>query len=268
MKRLAGNHGSLQRGDHERVFSGLLRYFVLILLSGVLLSGQAVSNQVAFEIASVKRSPTSSGSRGIGVGLKVMDGRATIENLPLRMIIGTAFGLRIGESVRRVVGPDWLDLERYDINALLPEGATREQVPSMLEKLLQERFHFAGHREQRSLPCYDLLVVKRDRLRATDFTGKVANISNDSQGHHIVGPMPIENLIRWISRGVDRPVFDKTGLDGYFKIDLHWGDEKVGLELPSLYTALEQSLGLKLIPRKEMAEFVIVDRVDRVPTEN
>jgi hypothetical protein len=77
--------------------------------------------------------------------------------------------------------------------------------------------------------------------------------------------MLIANFVNWISRNVDRPIFDKTGLEGYYGIDLHWGDDLAGSELPSLFTVLERTLGLKLEPRKEPMAFIVVDRVDKVP---
>jgi uncharacterized protein (TIGR03435 family) len=230
---------------------------------------QTTSKALAFEVVSVRPlpAPPAGGVKAVGVGLRVINGRATMDAVPLRMIIETAFGVKRYQ----LIGPEWLDNERFDVIAKVPEGATREQAPAMLETMLKERFHLVAHRETRALPVYDLVVAKPGKMERVTFDPvdwKPAKISN-REGHHIVGPMLPSGILRWISLYADRPILDKMGLDEvYYKINLHWSDGARSYDLPSLFTALEEDLGLKLEPRKEPTELIVVDKVDKVPTEN
>src|SRR6185369_276003 len=116
--------------------------------------------KLTLEVASIKPSsvpmggPMRVGSRG-GPGTPD-PGRYTTENMSLSNLISTAYDLKRYQYS----GPSWLDGERFDIVAKVPEGATKEQFRVMLQNLLAERFKVAVHREKKEMQVYELLVAK------------------------------------------------------------------------------------------------------------
>jgi uncharacterized protein (TIGR03435 family) len=115
-----------------------------------------------FEVASVKpvapvslNGPYIAGILQGGPGT-ADPGRITYSRVGLRGLLTLAYGVQRDQ----VIGPDWLDSERYDVNAIIRPGATKEEVNAMLRKLLAERFHISLHHETRDMPVYELTVGK------------------------------------------------------------------------------------------------------------
>jgi uncharacterized protein (TIGR03435 family) len=225
---------------------------------------QGATAKFEFDTASVKLVHDRPAG-GIVAGLRIGAGRVSMEFVTLNLVIETAYNV----PRYRIVGPAWLDSDHFDIVATLPEGATREQVHGMLQTLLAERFQFACHSESRVVPIYALVVAKSgSKLRPAPSEGNRMSTSNGTQGHHVRGQLILANLINTVAVSSDRPILDMTGLEGYFDLDLRWSDESGTAESPSLFTALQETLGLKLEPRKAPLDVIVVDRVKRIPTEN
>jgi uncharacterized protein (TIGR03435 family) len=112
-------------------------------------------SKLEFEVASVKEAAPMTGGR-MRIGMNVDDGRMTYENMALKDCIRTAYRLKDFQ----ISGPDWLANTRFDIIAKLPEGATKEQVPEMLQALLADRFKLTVHHESKSHDSYGLVVGK------------------------------------------------------------------------------------------------------------
>lgn len=191
----------------------------------------------------------------------------------------------------RVSGPDWIGTTRFDIVAKIPEGAAKEQVPAMLKTLLEDRFKLKVHRENREYPVYAIIVAKNgpklkeaapDPAHATDPPTPKRSVDGHDIQHmefsSITMPALAEILDRY--RYADRPVVDETGLQGYYQVELDISQQELrmrdGLVLPpgvepvepgSLFAAF-QHLGLKLEPKKEPVDTIVVDRVEKAPTEN
>jgi uncharacterized protein (TIGR03435 family) len=115
----------------------------------------------SFEVASVKLAPPLSPDKPIMVGMRGGPGtndpgRATYNSLSLKQLLQNAYGLK----PYQISGPAWLETERYDVVAKVPEGATKEQFAVMLQNLLVERFGLKFHREMKELPLYELAVAK------------------------------------------------------------------------------------------------------------
>jgi uncharacterized protein (TIGR03435 family) len=194
--------------------------------------------------------------------------------------------------------PDWVDTERYDIRAKAPDGV--EVFPNMaplLRSLLKERFGFRSRPEQRDLPVYDLMLARSDRRLGP----KISQASVDCGARTTGAPPPKgpsgEELCgitqgpgRIIVRGyslarfsqsligqVQRMVVDKTGLPGPWNLEvLYTPDQPVALngaivppnpDAPSLFTALQEQLGLKLEASRGSVDVLVVDRLER-PTED
>ena len=255
---------------------------------------------VAFEVASVKGNV--SGSLGGYRGIKGRSYLAT--NQTLRRLIADAYGV---PAARVLGGPGWIGEastdarfvggERFDIVATLPDGTTAAQVPLMLRRLLVDRFKLAVHSELRDTATYALVMARDDgrfgpRLRTSATDCEAAEAAGKpvppaapgargacamEVGGEIVGRgQRLSALAARLSLFTGRPVVDNTGLSGGFDFDLRFpeldtpadargGDP--GVNGGGVFTALEEQLGLKLVPTSGSLEFIVVDAVER-PAEN
>ena len=243
-------------------------------------------DQVRFEAASVKLSKEcvyeSSLSRG-GVALKGMS---------LKLILVEAF--KIGAD--RINGPSWLENVCVDVIARLPQGAATDRIPLMLQNLLADRFRLSAHKESRLGTGYALVIDKhgpkmKESTESSNFMrGRpAAALGLRRDGAGIKGAMTMDFLARTLSRAGYGPVVDATGLDGKYEIELSWVPEPaLGPRGPSataaepglpgvgeastptvdLFSAVRESLGLRLEPRKTPIDVLVIDRIERVPTEN
>jgi uncharacterized protein (TIGR03435 family) len=248
---------------------------VCALLPICLSSAQSTPSAPAYEVASIKLNT----SGGNGTRMNGTKGEYMVTNATLKNLIQNAYDVR----EYSFSGPDWLSSVRFDINAKFPPeepGITPQQRQAtrrlMLQNLLQERFKLTAHHETRMLSGYALLVGKKgpklkdcERKDGTSVSQNNGNL--DGQG------MSMENLANVVAGILRGPVADMTGLDGKYDIKLEWsqdegkpgGDtEKPADVRPSIFTALQDTLGLRLETRKIPVETLIVDHVERTPTEN
>jgi uncharacterized protein (TIGR03435 family) len=138
----------------------------------------------------------------------------------------------------------------------------------MMQALLKERFGLAVHHESKSLPGYALVVAKN---------GFKLNAVEDAGGHHSSGGhgrlsaqrMSMERLADHLARQLNQPVSDMTDIRGVFNIELSYkeSDNQDDSE-PSIFTAIQEQLGLRLEARKVPVDVVVVDHVERIPAEN
>jgi uncharacterized protein (TIGR03435 family) len=181
-------------------------------------------------------------------------------------------------------GPDWLGSVNLDVVAKLPASAADLSPESrvrmiwvMLQGLLAERFKLKVHREEKDVAGYALVVAPGGpKMRRVDEPrrGRVG------PGSIVAQSAPIAQIVASALGAVGRPVHDMTGLSGNYEFTLKWTPEdKVlsgadststdpGDRPPSIFTALQEQLGLRLEPRKLPIETLVVDHVERVPTEN
>ncbi len=199
----------------------------------------------------------------------------------LKILILRAY--RVGDY--SLSGPDWLDSVKLDVIAKVPASVAglspqdRNLMTNvMLQGLLAERFKLKVHGEEKVVPGYALVVApggpKMRRVEATYTRGAFG------PGNITAQSAPISQIAPWAAVAVGRPVHDMTGLSGYYEFTLKWTPEDKLLagaddtstaaddRPPSIFTALQEQLGLKLEPRKFPMQVVVVDHVERVPTEN
>jgi uncharacterized protein (TIGR03435 family) len=186
------------------------------------------------------------------------------------------------QTTRVAGGPAWLDTERWDLAAKLPPGMPAEQEPlyrkteQMLRTLLAEEFGLKVHRETRDQPVYALVVAKNgSKLKPSEggqFALKYAN--GRLEFHHQSMPGLVAYLSynpRIPNRPTDRLVIDQTGLDGFFDFTLEWTPDTQqtdpGANGPSIFTALEEQLGLKLQPQRSPVDFLVIDHAEK-PSES
>lgn len=164
-------------------------------------------------------------------------------------------------------GPDWLDEERFDITARFATETSEHDVLLMLQSLLAERFNLVFHRETRQFSAYALVIgkggPKLHPAAAPQGSFKFRALAGHAVGFSISMPALADRLSRPDFQ-IDRRVVDFTGLTGTFDLTLDWGGENG----PSIFTAIQEQLGLKLEARKIPLEVFVVDHVSRVPTPN
>ena len=312
---------------------------VFLLLIGGIAFGQDAPKRLEFEVASVKPTAPSPDGRNFILargGPGTQDpGQVTYTGFPLQLIITNAFGIK----PYQMSGPGWLNMERYDITAKIPEGTTKEQFNVMLQNLLADRFGMKIHHETKELPGYELSVAKNGpKLKAAvEDPNAPANLpppGGRGEAGRPPGPPPIGKdgrpqlppgrkgmmmmmrpgratmmarvqsvsaLADMLGNQLGTPVVDKTGLTGTYDYDLEFMPEPGGTlgggglpplpppppgatpppsatagvdppadqgEAPSLMNAVQEQLGLKLEKKKTSLDFIVIDHIEKVPTEN
>jgi uncharacterized protein (TIGR03435 family) len=243
-----------------------LRTSALLALTALHLAGQT------FEAASVKPNTTDTHRQS-----QTTDGRLyRATNVPARILIRQAYGLMF-EDYRLAGAPDWTNFERYDLVATLPEGASQKQMPTMLKALLAERFKLVVHTEVRDSPAYALVLARKDqrlgpqlKLSANGCGTPQADAETCalSIGGEIRGRgQPMDQLAKTLLQFVGRPVANKSQLPGNFDFDIRASEIGGGDELPSIFTAIQEQLGLKLEPTHAPLETVVVDSIEH-PNSN
>jgi len=240
-----------------------------------------------FEVAVLKRNTSGSTSTSMS---ERPDG-VVMENGTLRNLIFNAYR---PQSTELVGAPGWL-ADRYDLIAKAGGPTTSEQRAAMLRALLAERLRLEAHFEMREQPVYELVFARRDRslgpqlLRterdcaaaaAARDAGKAApplsSASNGAspcgiranRGEFLAGGITMEGLARNLALRAGRVIFDRTGLAGYYQVTLTYAPDIAGdaSDAPTLFTALQEQLGLKLDASRAPLQTLVIDRVER-PTE-
>jgi bla regulator protein blaR1 len=226
----------------------------------------------AFEVASIK--PTAETGRGMSLN-RSPGGRFTTMNASLEMLMEFAYDVRAHQISG---GPKWLESDGFDIVAKADnENPPTEDLRAMVRKLLEDRFKLAIHRETKELSKYSLVVGKGGpKLQPS---GKdETRISGGGKGRTNYEKASMATLAWNLSQRLGRTVVDRTGLKGDFDFALEWapGEDEPrkkinGVEVPpaadisgpSVFTALQEQLGLKLESTKGPVEVVVIDRVER-----
>jgi uncharacterized protein (TIGR03435 family) len=248
------------------------------------------ANSPAYDVVSVKENNSGTLSQSFHPSI---DGLA-MTNVTLKQIILLAF---TPQSPNFIVGlPKWADTARFDINAKIdpdkvatlrqmPRNEVNEQRKLMIQAILTSRFNLKVHHEEREFPAYALTVAKDGlKLREADANQPKSPSSDYHPGMATVYPdgrlkgqaISMDQFVRLISGSLDRQAVDKTGLTGKYDITLQWlpdnpppdhsGQDGQAAKA-SIYTALQEQLGLRLEPTKASFDTVVVDHID-MPTEN
>jgi uncharacterized protein (TIGR03435 family) len=249
-----------------------------------------------FEIASIKRN-TSGSTFVFQSRPNLPNGDVRMFNSPARAMILRAYPVDIVPP--EIIGlPSWADSERYDVIAKGGAGATPDDQRQMWRALLSDRMKLIAHYETRERPSYNLVIARSDRKLGSGLKPSTLDCTQpptpppppggdlkalalsrcetfgpDIEGTIYAGGVTLSSLARMIASASGRPVIDKTGLDGYFAVTLRFEripSANAGCssdDAPSLFTALRDQLGLKLVPTKAPVNVLVLDRLER-PTEN
>ena len=221
----------------------------------------------AYEVASVKLNTTGSSSSGTDGS----PGQIVMTNLAIERLVERAYGV----TPPQVIGPEWLGAVRVDVAAKYPPNATAADHVAMLRTLLEDRFKIEVHRETRQMNGYALVPAKSG-FKLKPVTG--CEQDTDHGGGRVqtlsARCTSLSTLAELFSRYLGIVVQDKTGIEGAFDFALKWTnqDAKPGSKeldtVPTAFEALPDAMGLRLQPQKVSVEVVVVDHIERAPTEN
>jgi len=269
--------------------------------------GQRPDPAVTFDVASVKVSPPGNFTRtpprqGCTGGPGTEDpGQYTCSRANINTLVTEAFGLKYYQLKQADTGgrrgtffaggplPDG-----FDIVAKVPAGASREQFRTMLRNLLIERFKLAYHFEKKEGQVYDLVVARNgSKLKEAAPAppgedkpmpvpagfpvpprGNTTTMAYGSVLRMAAHDVPIDQLITSLTNLLSTTVTDATGLKGKYDFTLEYTGNTMdppsddNASAPSLFTAVQQQLGLKLEPKKGAVEMFVIDHVEKMPREN
>jgi len=196
-----------------------------------------------------------------------------------------------------VGGPSWIETERYDIQAKPPDEShpiPEREMAAMVQSLLEDRFQLKAHFETRQMPVYRLVVVKKGKMKASDAPGAIpidkttdretpssrTRMTPTPDGYLLQADgVSLQGLTNTLQTQLGRPVIDKTNLEGLFDVELHFSLQVTAVAgaqggataphalAPSLFTAVQEQLGLKLESAREPGDVLVIERIQR-PTQN
>jgi uncharacterized protein (TIGR03435 family) len=231
----------------------------------------------SFQVVSVKANANSGFSP---TSMRIAGNRFIATGMPLRPLIMQFYNLR---DFQIQGGPNWINTDQWDIEAVAddvvlqmvdlenPGRMTRASL--MMQSLVEDRFQFKFHRETKELPVYELTVAKNGP--------KIKPSANQTPGNRRVGRGQIEieahpfaTFAYLLARQLDHALIDKTNLKGLYDIQLQWNTELTSVaepspssDRPSIFTALQEQLGLKLESTKGPVEILVIDSAQK-PSEN
>ena len=244
---------------------------------GAAAAGIACAQPPQFDVASIRQN--KAGSRR---SVRFTPDGIDFTGVSLSDCLQAAYGLKRYQ----IAGPDWIETVRFDIIAKAAEPSPEPRLAQMLQALLASRFEMSVHRVQRELPVYLLTTgkngpklheIKYDPaeanagVRLTGMLNLVGHMASLAQFANALGDMVLNG-----DHLLDRPVLDRTGLTGYYDFTLAWAPDagRFGPAAapdpsgPSVFTAIQEQLGLKLEARKAQVEILVVDVAAKSPSEN
>ena len=217
-------------------------WVITAILASVPLFGQSAPARPEFEVASIKPSPPMN-TTSVQIGVHVDGAQYRSNLLSLKDYIRVAYKVKDYQ----IQGPDWIGSERFDVSAKIPDGVSRDQVPEMMQSLLESRFGLKLHRDKKDFPVYALIVRDKTRLTASEpesdqdkadaakapvevaATGgqKGVNVNlghgayfNFADDKFEAKKLSLATLAETLARFLDRPVLDMTDQPGLYDFKL------------------------------------------------
>ena len=250
----------------------LLVASVLLVIAGVA-AGQGQKSRLTFDVATIHPSKRQS---NMGIIKSTDDGTGyTVHNATVKVIMSVIYRTPIG---RIVGGPDWFSTTQFDIEAKADHAYNIDDLNAMFQNLLADRFGLKFHTEMKPSQVYELVIDESGLKMKADTSAGSSNtpIMPSGMGQFVGTRVPMEYLCRFLGeqmRHAPLPVIDKTGLTETYDFtltfvpDLPFGVTKDDLEpeirnRPSLPDALQQQIGLRLVPTTGPAPLYMVDHID------
>lgn len=192
----------------------------------------------------------------------------TMKSVPLTFLIQFAYNIESADYISAM--PGWMESQEYDVSAKVEgdQQLTLEQMRPMLQRLLEQRFHLVFHRETKMTSGFELIVAKGGpKLQLSKDNSKpFAQIRSNRLD---VAHLDAEHIAGVLAHRAGQPVVDKTGLTGTYDFTLSFAPANdPNSSLPDFFTALHEQLGLNLESQKVPVDFLVIDHVDKIPTEN
>lgn len=195
----------------------------------------------------------------------------TCENCGISMLIMSAYELKNYQYS----GPDWTDSQRFFVSAKIPEGTTRKQFLKMQQSLLTDRFNLKFHFEKKEILQYVLTVARNGPKlkKSADVDPEAHNYTMSlaiENGHWVLhsNETSMERFAAHLSNQLNQPITDATELNGVYDITLYWAMDDNDTSAPTIVQAVQEQLGLKLEKKKIQIDVLVVDHVEKMPTEN
>lgn len=259
----------------------VVRNLLLLIAAAV-----AVPAQKSFDVATIK--PVAASDHRVAIRM-LPGGGFSADGISLQMLITIAYDVR---DFQISGGPQWMKTDRYVVNAKA-EGLGERVDPAvnreMLRTLLEDRFQLKLHRETKEMPVYALVAGKGEhKMKPSDTAGGEQRRGfRMGRGQATLQGATMPALAGILAQNLGRPVTDKTGITGAFDIELHWTPEPgqgggpfggappppgaftttSDTSGPSIFTAVQEQLGLKLESEKGPVETLVIDSASK-PTEN
>ena len=235
----------------------------LMMIVGMLMA------QASFDVASVRGADPKQGS----VDFRIHPGgRLSITNSTLDGVIAMAYGVKRSQMKG---GPGWLATDRFNIEAKAEGEPARSEMMLLLQNLLRERFALRVHPETREGVVYTLVELK-GRHKYKPSTAEVSHLGlRRNTPQHLPGVsytiqaqrITMARFASELAGQLDAPVSDRTGLPGDFDFELDFAIDDKPESGPSIFTAIQEQLGLKLVASKGPVEVLVVDRAGK-PSQN
>jgi len=265
------------------------------MLALILLSVAALAQTPQFEVVSIHPSPPPD-PHGFRVGCNggpVGYGDPSLfrcQNIGPSSLVSMAFALKSYQFQT----PEWMKDVRIDISAKIPEGTAKDQFPLMMKSLLVERFKLAVHWEKKEMTGYDLLLAKggpkfKESKGEPEGDDPAWDQKLDEEGYPVLpgnksrmagsydhstqrwANEPVDSIAHMLEGRLGGPVDNATGLTGKYNMLLHWVADRPSAEDlhgPPLLQALQDQLGLRVQKKKVMVDVLVVDHMEKTPTEN
>ena len=216
----------------------------------------------SFEVVSIRPVPPDSmGGISEPVGTEF---RA--QAIPLSVLVQLTFGI----NPNQMVIPDWAQSAKFDIAAKTGSAIplTYAQMKPLMLKMMAERFGMTYHRETREVQGYDMVPAKSG-LKLTPAQPGSSRGGSGRPGSITLLNTTMQFFAGMLTATLKRPVADKTGASGDYEVKLRFAPESdADSALPSIFTALQEQMGIKLEPAKVPVEMIVIDHLDKTPTEN
>lgn len=233
----------------------------------------AADAQLTFEVASV-RAADPNARLAPGAPVQMLPGRFVARRVTVFQLLQSVYDVK---SFQISGGPSWIKSEQFDIQATAGAAASEDQMKLMAQALLAHRFQLKLHRETKEIPVYVLAIAKNGpKLQAAkDDTQCGGNgCFGVGNGYFTASGGTMAFTADVLTRLLDRPALDKTGLPGHYDFKLTYDQSSVKAPMigmqnaptggPSIFAAVED-LGLKLNPQKDPVEILVIDSVERPP---
>jgi uncharacterized protein (TIGR03435 family) len=238
------------------------------IFAGVVLAAGLVCGQAGFDVVSIKPSDPLSNIMHIGIG---PGGSFEASGVNLMSLIVQAYDVR---GFQIVGGTGWMNDDKYTIitkdrTAIQPGPEAQDQLRAKVRAMLADRFQLRIHREMREMPVYALTIAKggvKMRAAPADEKNDVGlNASRTDEAKSAVEgkKLPVDVLTRFLSNQVGRTVVDRTGLTGQYNFRLVYSPDLGDTTGPSIFTAVQEQLGLKLESGKGPVEVVVIDQAEK-----